>query len=84
MVRVGKRKFGKGIGYFDRDMLRRITIRKSVAGDVFVIITKWLDRDTLKTETVLTFICKESLEDIVLLYLENFCDGDRIKCTSDN
>lgn len=78
-MKIGKRKFGPGVGYFDRDMLRRVTLRKSDDGELFVIITKWLDKNTLKTDTVLTFICKESLEDVVLLYLENFCDGDKIK-----
>ncbi len=83
-MKIGKRKFGPGVGYFDRGMLRRVILRKSDEGDMFVIITKWLDKDTLKTETVLTFICKESLEDVVLLYLEHFCYGDRIKCSSNN
>jgi hypothetical protein len=72
-MKIGKRKFGPGVGYFDRDMLRRVILRKSDEGDLFVIITKWLDKSTLKTETVLTFICKESLEDTLILYLENFC-----------
>lgn len=68
-----KEKFKSGRGTFCRETLTKTILFKGELG-CFAIVSKVLDKDTLKVQTVRAFFREESMRRVVGLYLIHFAD----------
>ena len=73
-----KPTFKAGKGSFDRDRLRKVALFPSDS-DVFAVVTRILDKDTLQTRTIESYFTERTLQRVVGLYLAHFAKDDFIR-----
>jgi len=70
----------KGGATFDRERLRKIMVGQNQENpDIFLVISKRLDRDTLDVTRIESFWTKKSLTMVVALFLTGFCPEGKVE-----